>query len=112
MSVRQNGNQVSFSVSRDGTSSQTWVFEASSGETIVIPGGDFLLKADFVRHGSDLILKGDDGTTVVIRDYFAQADPPTLMTEGGAMLPPDLVAKLAGSVTPGQHAQADAGSGQ
>ena len=111
MSIRQRGPLVSFDIQAEGSSVTTWVLDAASGATLIVPGGDLLLTATFIRHGSDLILKGDDGTTVVIRDFFAQAEPPVLMTEGGAVIPPDLAARLAGSVAPGQYAQAAPAAG-
>ena len=50
-------------------------------------------------------MTGTDGTQVVIVDYFALAEPPALSTANGATLPPDLVARLAGPLAPGQYAQ-------
>ena len=87
------------------------VLQASTtdGSAIVVPGGKFLLQADFVRLGPDLLLVGSDGTQVLIQGYFEAAEPAALMTEGGALLPPDLVATLTRSETPGQYAQAGEG---
>ena len=89
------------------------VLQASPGETLVIPGGAMLLDADFLRQGDDLLLVGADGVQVLISGYFASADPPALATAGGAVLAPELVARLAGPLAPGQYAQAggaDAGA--
>ena len=72
------------------------VLKAISGDQLVIPNGTMLLVAEFVREGPDLLLIGPDGDRVLIQDYFTLAEPPVLMTEGGAVLPPDLVALLAG----------------
>jgi len=72
---------------------------------VAIPGGDMLLVADYVREGSDLILVGPEGQTVVVDNYFSMANPPALTTAGGARVPGDLVQKLAGPVAPGQYAQ-------
>jgi hypothetical protein len=75
-------------------------------ETIIVPGGSFLLLADFVRQGGDLLLVGPDGTEVLIQGYFDLAEAPALATEGGAVIAPDLAARLAGPLAPGQYAAA------
>ena len=85
------------------------VLTAETAETLIIPGGAFLLRADYVREGGDLLLVGADGTTVLIQGYFDLADPPALSSEGGAVMAADLVARLAGPLAPGQYA--DAGDG-
>ena len=90
----------------DGT---TIVLTAGGAETLIVPGGSFLLLADFVRQGGDLLLVGPDGTQVLIQGYFDLAEPPALATEGGAVLDADLVARLAGPLAPGQYAAADDG---
>ncbi|MDP6624230.1 MAG: hypothetical protein QF754_18400, partial [Alphaproteobacteria bacterium] len=59
-----------------------------------------------MREGGDLVLVGPDGQTVVVRDYFSSDAPPTLITEGGSRVPPDLAEALAGPVAPAQSAQA------
>ncbi|TAN59471.1 MAG: hypothetical protein EPN20_15005, partial [Magnetospirillum sp.] len=85
---------------------------ASAGMAkVVVPGGDFLLMAEYVRSGGDLVLVGADGTRIVIRDYFASEAPPPLMTESGATIDAALAGKLAGPLAPGQYAQAGGGSG-
>jgi len=58
------------------------------------------LLAAFVRQGADLLLVWPDGTQILIKGYFALDHPPALITEGGAMLAPDLVAQLAGPLAP------------
>ncbi len=61
-----------------------WTMLAASPDgALIVPHGAFLLDADFVRQGSDLLLVGDDGTRVLIKGYFALSDPPALITEGG-----------------------------
>ncbi len=83
------------------------------GDGIVsVPGGDMLLVADYVREGSDLILVGPEGQTIVIDNYFAMANPPALATAGGSRVPGDLVQKLAGPMAPGQYAQAGGEQGE
>ncbi len=83
--------------------------EAGVEGAITIPGGDALLVADYVRDGNDLILVGPDGTNIVVDNYFSMANAPTLVTQGGAQVPGDLVAKLVGPMAPGQYAQATGG---
>lgn len=74
---------------------------------LALPTGAQLLTADVGRQGDDLLLEGADGVALV-RDYFAQAQPPALTTAEGARLSADLVAKLAGPLAPGQVVQAGA----
>ena len=81
------------------------MLEAAGAAELVVPGGSFLLTAAFVREGPDLVLVGSDGTSVVIRDYFAIDSPPDLLTEGGALIAPELAEALAGPAAPGEFAQ-------
>jgi hypothetical protein len=85
------------------------VLTAETAETLIVPGGAFLLRADYVREGGDLLLVGADGTKILIQGYFDLAEPPALMSEGGAVMAADLVVRLAGPLAPGQYA--DAGDG-
>ena len=85
--------------------SEIIVLEAVAGEALVIPHGTMLLTADFARQGSDLLLTSPDGDQVLISGYFELADPPALATAGGAELAPELMARLAGPLAPGQYAQ-------
>ena len=87
----------------------TLVLDAAGATELVVPGGDFLLTAAFVREGPDLVLIGSDGSAVVIRDYFAVEGAPVLLTEGGARIGPELAEALAGPAAPGEYAQAEAG---
>ena len=70
-------------------------------EQIVIPGGTMLLEASFERAGDDLLITGPDGTQFVIIEYFSSPVQAGLMTEGGSLLPYDLVSALAGPAAPG-----------
>ncbi|HYM33509.1 MAG TPA: FecR domain-containing protein [Candidatus Cybelea sp.] len=79
---------------------------AETGTDVQVPFGDFLLRAEFVRAGEDLLLVGRDGSRVLIDGYFAEAHAPALHTMDGAMLPGDLVERLAGPRAPGQYAAA------
>ena len=90
----------------EGQETEFTVVPAHDAAEVVVPLGDFLLTAEYGREGSDLTLTGADGTQVLIQDYFAQAEPPLLLTEGGARITPEIATRLAGSVAPGQYAQA------
>jgi len=81
----------------------THILQATDG-AITVPGGDFLLSADFVRLGPDLLLVGADGTRILIQGYFTSEHPPDLQTEGGARIGGDLAGKLAGPEAPGPSA--------
>ncbi len=110
MSTQHNDSGTLSSVIPGGAArndaGQTVVLAVDGVETIIVPGGSFLLLADFVRQGGDLLLVGPDGTQVLIQGYFDLAEPPALVTEGGAMIAPDLAARLAGPLAPGQYAAA------
>src|SRR4051812_24681855 len=79
--------------------------DALSSSPLVIPGGNLLLTAEFVRQGPDLLLVGADGHAVLVRGYFAVGTPPDLVTVNGARVPGDLAVHLAGPMGPGQVAQ-------
>ena len=84
----------------------------TAGKTgIIVPGGEFLLMAEYVRKGADLVLVAADGTRILIQDYFATETPPLLQTEAGATIDAALAGRLAGPLAPGQYAQAGGGSG-
>ena len=84
------------------------VLQVAPGAPLVVPDGTIAPAAEFVRSGADLVLVGPGGAPVVVKDYFALDPPPVLVTEGGASVPPDLVAELAATPAPGQLAQAEA----
>lgn len=84
------------------------ILQAQNGARVMVPGGEFLQTAEFVRSGPDLILVGEDGTRILIKDYFAQPNPPALVSDNGAVIDPDLAAILAGPLAPNQYAQAAA----
>ncbi|MBL42431.1 MAG: hypothetical protein CMM49_07225, partial [Rhodospirillaceae bacterium] len=86
------------------------VIDASGHSSLTIPFGVLLLKADFVREGTDLLLVGPNGEQILVRDYFTMDPPPDLLTEGGAMLTADTVEALAGPIAPGLFAQAEEGA--
>ncbi len=82
------------------------ILDASGGGDVVVPGGHFILVADYARSGPDLVLTGPDSPGVVVRDFFATDAPPSLYTEGGSLVPGDLATRLAGPLAPGQYVQA------
>lgn len=78
--------------------------------SVTIPGGAALLGgADYSRSGSDLVIHGQHGEEIVVRDYFATDHPPKLIASSGASLDGDVVARLAGPRAAGQLAQASGG---
>ncbi len=80
------------------------VVEAGPTEFLRVPKA-FLLDADFVRQGANLLLVSADGAQLLVRDYFTLSRPPALHTAEGAVLPADLVQSLAGPAAPAQYAQ-------
>jgi Ca2+-binding RTX toxin-like protein len=70
-----------------------------------------LAQADYGRVGHDLTASWPDGTTLVVREYFAGGQPAALATAAGERLEGDLVARLAGPLAPGQVAQLESGAG-
>ena len=94
------------SVYLDTTKSQ-WL-DATSGESFLhVPGGNFIIEAQYSRLGPDLFLSGEKHS-VFIKGYFSQEQPPDLYTtDGGGMVPGSVATRLAGSPAPGQFAQTD-----
>lgn len=80
--------------------------EKAGGDGIVVPDAHLLFNADFSRAGHDLVLRGDDGASFVVHDYFATDARARLLSPEGASLSPEVVAALAGPLAPGQYAQA------
>ena len=87
-------------------SPQLTVLDAVGAEAVTVPGGTMLLRADFAREGPDLLLTGDEGEEVLVRDFFSVETSPNLLTEGGAQITPQVAQALAGSQAPNQFAQA------
>ena len=78
---------------------------------VSIPNAHFLLGADYVRHGSDLILIGENGREIVLKGYFDADTPPDLVAaDNGATIDAHLASRLAGPLAPGQYAQAGGGN--
>ncbi len=79
---------------------------SAAGGALIVPGGEFLLHADYVREGPDLSLVGSDGAEVLVVDCVAVAEAPVLESDTGLRILPQVAEKLAGPVAPGQYAQA------
>ena len=59
----------------------TIVLEIENSAVVEVPGGGWLLGAEFSREGPDLLLLGKNGERVIIRDFFKAANPPDLRTD-------------------------------
>ena len=69
--------------------------EAGPDNIIVLPNGEILTKAVYLRVGDDLVLRTNDGESFVIRDYFAEVEPPTLISTDGGRMTPGMVESFA-----------------
>lgn len=78
--------------------------------SINIPGDSWLLTAEFVRQGHDLILVGADGKEILLKDYYI--NPQDLVTDTGAIIQAELAMNLAGPLAPGQYASTELPQGQ
>ena len=86
------------------------IIDAAGLSQVTIPGGPFLINADFVRDGPDLLLIGSDGQQILIRDFFSTDVPPDLISDSGLLIDGDLAVRLAGPESPLQFAQAQNGA--
>jgi len=103
---------LEFNVGQDDDQSIVTTAHVKLGESsLVLPGGNAFLRADFAREGFDLILDGGADGTIVVPDYFLRLSPPDLVSEDGAVLPHHIVRTLAGPMAPGQVAQIGPASG-
>ncbi|MBB91627.1 MAG: hypothetical protein CMF68_11680 [Magnetovibrio sp.] len=91
---------------QDWSSANSFVLDAAGAEQVHVPDGGWILQAQFVRQGPDLLLVGQDGSKVLIKSFFKFADPPDLVTPDGAVINGPLAVKLAGPAAPGVEAQA------
>jgi len=100
-------------MSRTVGSSENGAFDGApvievEGHSSIVLDGSFLFSADFVRLGDDLLLRGEDGSEILLPDYFDQGTPPALETAEGARLQPATVEALAAPETVQGYAQAGA----
>ena len=91
---------------QDWSGANSFVLDAAGAEQVHVPDGGWILQAQFVRQGPDLLLVGKDGSKVLIKSFFKFADPPDLVTPDGAVINGPLAVKLAGPAAPGVEAQA------
>ena len=89
-----------------GTDASVIPLDSSHPGYVLVPDAKFLFTAEFHRAGPDLLLTGQDGERHLIPGYFAATERPALTAPNGASLSPDLIHLLAGSLAPGQYAQA------
>ncbi|MGB4058012.1 MAG: FecR domain-containing protein [Alphaproteobacteria bacterium] len=68
----------------------------NDGHTVELPDSSYVRDAAMTRDGMDLILDGQKGE-MVIHDYFAGENQPTLVAPDGTTLTPDLVNSFAKS---------------
>ena len=90
---------------RDHTEAPSVLRAEASDNFLVIPNGDFVLEAGYERLGPDLLLSdnaAESNRSVVVKDYFVQAQLPDLLTsDGTAVIEGHLASRLAGPSTPG-----------
>lgn len=84
----------------------TTVIDATAGETVMLPSGQFASDAQYTQHGTDLHLTGPDGATVIVRDYFLADPTPDLVTPEGGRLAAELVSSFTPPEAAAQYAQA------
>ena len=82
------------------------IIHARGGSVQELPAGAWVLKAEFIREGSDLLLVGANGQRILIRDFFQLQNPPDLALEGGLLISAQVAVRLAGPLAPGEYAQA------
>jgi len=105
-----SGRDEFLMLANSSKASTTTIIEATSGGQILIGDGQFLLSAEFVQSGVDLLLVGSDGTVIQIVGYFALADRPIITTEEGVWLTPEFVDSFTHNLMPAQYAQSEPGS--
>lgn len=85
-----------------GTSAVAPAVLTASGDSVRLPEGIDLQDAAFSRVGSDLVVRSADGESAVVRGFFAHAERPQLLFEGGDKhVAGDTAARLAGPLAPG-----------
>jgi len=81
------------------------VVDATGQTSVTLPDGFSFGDAQFVQHGPDLVLTAPDGTQVVVKGFYANADVPDLVTAEGGQLYGDTAVRLAQANSPVQVAQ-------
>ena len=77
--MRNEGPNNPPGLSDQGEDRGITVIKAEGGTSQVLPAGAWVLHADFVRQGPDLLLVGADGQEILIRDFFQLQNPPDLV---------------------------------
>jgi hypothetical protein len=72
---------------------------------VTLPSSTFATSARYLEQGDDLVLVGQDGSTVVIPDYFVLEPLPDLLTPEGGKVTPELVRSFLIPEAAGQVAQ-------
>ncbi|MBF0380497.1 MAG: FecR domain-containing protein [Magnetococcales bacterium] len=91
----------------------TYVLDATGVDSLILPQGNMLLRADFHSQGDDLILRGSGehaGQSIRIQSYFSQETQPELQTLAGARITKSLVSHLAQPEHPVMVAEASTNS--
>ncbi|MET1412350.1 M10 family metallopeptidase C-terminal domain-containing protein [Roseibium sp. HPY-6] len=91
---------------------------SATAETAVVDASDSLapiantqlvFKGDYTREGPDLLISHPEHGSLLVLNYFRQAQPQDLVTADGPVLDGNTVVKLAGPIAPLQSAQAGTG---
>ncbi len=90
----------------DSDQNQISVLDGSQ-DTLRIENSEFISNSDLSRDGFDLVLTLENGDTLIIEEYFSSDTPPTLISETGSALTPQLVDSF---VQGNQFAQATTGT--
>ena len=99
---------MTFKIAASSLSNKETLF---TGNGITVEGvPSWIPKANFDRTQTDLIATNNNGDEFIFVDYFTNHELPSIQTENGLFLKGSLLESLAGSLAPGQYAQA-AGSG-
>ncbi len=72
----------------------TQLYQADNGD-ITLADNAFISNSDITRDGADLVLTLDNGDSIIVENYFALDTPPTIMSESGNALTPQLVNSFA-----------------
>ena len=105
--AQDRGEGTNVDVKAGSDQAQPLVYVAD-GARMILPDHTNLLHASFARRDGDLLVGSADQPALVILDYFTSDSTPDLVTEGGAVLAGQVVAKLAGPDLAGSKEAAEA----
>lgn len=80
----------------DSDLSKASVVEVNGNGPVVLPEGFVLTGADMDRQGSDLVIRSNDGDSVVVKDFFAGDAVPNLLSANGTHIAGNTAVLLAG----------------